>query len=574
MTDDSHERTGLIEVAIGRRAASVAIVNARIASVQSGEIVEGTVALLGSRIAYVGPEEVRTGADTTVIDAAGRFVLPGYIEPHCHPFVAYNPDALARAFLCRGITTAVADTLFLQLHLETDTLLRLLVRLQEAPFTWFWAVRTTDQGGGGPRPFAGEDERLWSLPETIEVGEVTDWPAIIAAPALRKRLADAKNAGLKIDGHTAGARYANLQALVAAGVTACHEAITVDQALDRLRSGLYTILRHSSLRPDIAQWIELFQASPGLNWSRCMLTSDGSNPAWYSTVGGVDAMVAMLVDAGMPALTAISMATINPAQYFERDETLGMLAPGRFADIQIRSQWSGVPDVVLRRGAVVAREGHLVADWEEPSWEEYAFAKFPMTAEQLSHASLFAFAGKPAVPVGRFESTVIVRDDGLFETADAIPAGMVSARLFSRDGRQGVSMWIYGFADRLEGLATTFVESGSLLVIGRVPEAMALAASTVANAGGGLAVVHERRVSAFVDLSIDGKMSRSSFAELASQIQEATQAVRLTGYPFDELLYSLDFLTCDFLPTIRLLQDGVYNVKERRYCSQPECIDA
>ena len=561
---DANYRRALVEVATGARAASATITDARIMSVQSGETFMGTIALLGEHIAYVGPGDVRTDASTKTIDAAGRFVLPGYIEPHAHPFIGYNPDSLSRMCLTRGVTTVVADTLVLQLHLAIDDIVALLDRLCEAPFTWLWAVRTLDQGGRGSFPFGGMTDRLWMLPQTVEVGEVTDWPAIISTPELQDRLMHAKAAGLKIDGHTAGAKYGNLQALVAAGVTACHEAINKEQALDRLRSGLYTILRHSSLRPDIAQWIELYHESPALNWSRCMLTADGSNPAWYAAIGGPDAMVGLLVDGGVPALTAVAMATLNAAQYFGLDESLGMLAPGRYADIQVRSRFDGYPDIVLRHGEVVAREGSLIAKWAAPVWTEYGFARMSLTAHRVADVKLYDGSGLAAEPLGRFESAVIVREREPYATDGSLAPGILRAVLFSSDGRRRASMWIENFADTLDGLATTFVESGSLLVVGRSPDAMAFVARTVVERGGGLAVADGQELRAWIDLSIDGKMSSIDFNQLGSQVAEATSAVRARGYRFEELLYSLDFLTCDFLPTLRLLEGGVYNVKTRQ----------
>ncbi|HUD99265.1 MAG TPA: amidohydrolase family protein [Bryobacteraceae bacterium] len=145
-------------------------------------------------------------------------------------------------------------------------------------------------------------------------------------------IAHARALGKRADGHTAGASYEKLNAIAAAGISACHEAITAREVMDRLRVGLWTMLRHSSLRPDMP---ELARAITGMraDTGRLMLTVDGPAPGFIAQAAFIDEALRRAVAAGVAPVTAIQMATINPATYYHMDEEVGGIAPGRRADL-------------------------------------------------------------------------------------------------------------------------------------------------------------------------------------------------------------------------------------------------
>jgi adenine deaminase len=564
----AEERGQAAAVAMGKVAADRAIVNARVVLVQSGEILRAHIALAGRLVAYVGPEEFWRGPDTTIVDADGAYAVPGYVEPHAHPFMVYNPDSLARFFLTRGITTAVGDLLNIQQSLPPDAWLRYLEEYRRSPFLWLWAPRLVGQGRPLGHGDPAELEELLSHPRVVQTAEWTDWPALMSDAGGRwtSQLAALRERGLRIDGHTAGARDAYVQALTVCGISACHEAIDVDQALSRLRSGLYVILRHSSLRPDLPQWIRWLTSTESLNLSHVMLTHDGANPAWLAQEGAIDQVVADLIAAGMPAERAVSLATLNPARYYGLDDVIGQIAPGRLANLQLRQEWHGIPQQVWQAGALVAEGGALLVDWSPPQWSGYAFHVLPPWHRELGRPDTYRRAVTPEHPVGRFVNAAIVRPDD----AGGLPDGeAVRAVLISQDARSVTGMWLRDFAPHLDGLATTFVESGSVLVVGRHPKAMAAAADQLWQMGGGVVVVESGHVVVRLPCTIDGKMSAAPMSTAASATATLYRYLEARGYRWGDALYSLDFLTCNFLPTLRLLQEGVYDVQQRRVVSAP-----
>lgn len=557
------ERAAAQAVALGQEPATRAIVNGMVYAVQSGEVLPAHVAFAGRLIAYVGQETFWRGPRTEVVDAQGAWVVPGFIEPHAHPWVGYNPDSLARAFLVRGITTAVGDLLDLQSRVPESSWNSLLEQWEAIPFTWLWGVRLRSQDHTAITMSSATIRRLLARPRTIQFAEIPDWPALLSETALAAAVAAGLHSGYRVDGHTAGARGRRLQALVSAGLTSCHEPIRAEEALERLRSGLWVMLRHSSVRPDLGAWLELWQNwGATINWSRCLVTHDGANPAWVQERGGVDGIVRDLVAGGMTDKVAVALATINPATYFRVDERIGLVAPGRLADVQVRRDWSGPPDWVFKAGVPVAAGGTLLAPWPSPRWAMTG------TVAQLGLDGPWATAGfyqpvNQAWPCGRFESTVIVRPAGWLGPGAVPSQSVVWAILLARDGRRAAGMWLDHFLYGQVGLATTFVESGGLLVIGRDPVAMANAARAVLEVGGGLAIADKHQVRALVTLDLGGRMASAPLETVAAQVKRAEDEARAAGYSFGDLLYSLDFLTADFLPGWRLLEAGVYDVQRR-----------
>jgi adenine deaminase len=252
---EEHQR--LIETARGDRPADLFVRGGTIANVYSGELHEGNVAVTEGRIAYVGGGERAVGPDTRTIDATGKIVAPGYVEAHFHPWVLYNPVSLVGGVLPLGTTTIVSDNLFFFMQMGPDGFAAMADDLRDLPLLYLWTARLTSQS-----KFPGEEEMfspervgpLLRRDDVIGTAEVTRWPALSAgAPALISGIRAAKALGKIADGHTGGASESRLQPVAAAGIDADHEAISKREVLNRLRLGVWTMLRNSSLRPDLPE---------------------------------------------------------------------------------------------------------------------------------------------------------------------------------------------------------------------------------------------------------------------------------------------------------------------------------
>ncbi|MCC7487677.1 MAG: adenine deaminase, partial [Burkholderiales bacterium] len=327
------QRQQLLAAARGETPCDLLIRNARVINVYSGEVLPGNVAIAGGRIAYCGPNSRPAACE---LDAGGRYVSPGWIEPHAHPWLLYNPVTMAEAVLPRGTTTVFNDTLAFWLHGAGASFPRLVAALRDLPVRYRWLLRIASQS-----PYEGESEEfaaerilpLLELPEVAGTAEMTRWPLVMRgdSDALRP-IVRALELGKRADGHTAGAGYEKLAAVAAGGISACHEAIAAGEALDRLRLGYWTMLRHSSLRPDLPELARAI-VEHRVDTRRLLVTMDAPSPRFIAEGGFLDEALRRLVEAGVPAMTALQMVTINPATYYGLDSEIGGIAPGRAADL-------------------------------------------------------------------------------------------------------------------------------------------------------------------------------------------------------------------------------------------------
>src|SRR5436190_1555428 len=558
------ERRRLIDVARGAQPADLVIRGGTLLNVYTGELYPANVAVKGERIGYVGAREDTIGPRTTVLDARGRILVPGYIDPHVHPAHLTTPSALARFALPRGTTSVVADTLqFLELG-GVRAFLRVADALAPAPLSFYWMIRPLSQSrtADDARRFPLRDlVRALAHPRAVAIGEVTRWPdAWSGRPDLLRRLALASARFPRVEGHTAGASGEKVAAIAAAGFTSDHEPITAREVLERARQGIAVMLRESSLRPDLSDLLGALKEAPALA-SRLMLTADGSMPAFIRAHGFVDNLLRLVMAGGVAPIDAYRMATLNPATYYGLDAHLGSIAPGRFADVCVLSDLAEPrPAMVIARGRIAGVDGALTTRVPEPPWRRiFTSAAARLTAGWRATPEDFALPPRARYPVIHLVSAVISRLD-----ERALQPGDLHAALFDRSGRWVAPGVVAGFAERVDGLAATTTTDFNILALGRNPAAMARAVNHLKRRGGGIVLVDGDRVAFELPLPIGGLMARGSLGEVADLEEGLRAALVARGYAHHEPVFSLFFLAADFLPAVRLSPLGVWDVKRGR----------
>lgn len=561
---DLRARLRLGAVARGERPADLYLRGGSVLNVFTGEILSANVAVAGERIAYVGAREDVVGARTRVLDVTGRVLVPGYIDPHVHPANLVTPSAFARHVLPLGTTTVVGDTLqFWELG-GARAVRAIADALAGAPLKFFWMLRvhgqsrTRDEG----RRFPLRDlVRTLAHPWVLAVGEVTRWPeAHRGDRELLRRLDIALAQGRRVEGHTAGAGAEKLPAIALAGLTSDHEPITAREVVERARQGIAVMLRESSLRPDLSGLLDALKEAPALV-SRLMLTADGSMPAFIRAHGFVDNLLRLAMEGGVTPVDAYRMATLNPASYYGLDAHIGSIAPGRFADICVLPDLAEPrPVLVVARGRLAGERGRLTTRVDEPAWARiFASSSARLAGRWRATADDFALPRRDRYPVIRLVSAVISRLE-----ERPLAEGDLHAALFDRAGRWVAPGIVAGFAERIDGLATTTTTDFNILALGRSPAAMARAVNHVKARGGGIAVVDGDRVVYELPLPIGGVMGRRSLDE-AADLEEGLRAVLVArGYAHHEPMFTLFFLAADFLPAVRLSPLGVWDVKRGR----------
>ncbi len=584
---DAAEMQRLLAVARREEPGDVVIQHATIINVYTEELMEAHVAISGKRIAYVGPDMPPVGEATELIDGRGYVLSPGYFEPHTHATLFFNPATFAAQALQFGTTAMVLDNMPLFLGLGPERFLQALDDFARFPVKMFWGARldgqTADKSIIGK--FAPEVIRqLLAHPFVLQVGELTDWPRLFHGDEqMVENMLAAQYVGKRAEGHLPGASWKTLNTAAAAGIQACHESMTGEDVLMRLRLGMYVSLRMSPIRPDLPDLIRQLKAE-NIIWShRLMLTTDGPTPAMMEK-GLTDYLLREAMEAGLEPLVAYRLATLNPATYYGLDGELGGIAPGRLADILfLRDVRDPRPVQVMAEGKVVFQGDELHVSMPLPEVIRLAATEPAGTAkaseaDRWLDSALFELPASPlgaanngetVFPVIQLRDAVItvgqpekfpVRDGRLDWTAQK---DLLMVSLLDRDGRWITNGLLRGFARELDALAVSFGISGNWLVLGRRPDAMVEAIRRLIRLGGG-AVLLDGGEPLEIHLPILQSMSAEPYAVIAKQAVQLDRRLRAAGYAYLEPVYTLMFLSATHLPYIRLTSEGVYSVKDRR----------
>lgn len=570
----------LREVATGARPADLYLDGATLLNVYSGELHPAGVAIAGRRIAYVGRSRAMIAPQTHILSLGGKVLAPGYVEPHSHITGMTTPVEFAREGLRTGTTALVADTLQLLLQIPRDLLPQFLAELTALPVLIIWSLRLdgasslpTDEAAFGFDRYAS----LLELDAVRVVGEVARWPAVYHGDEdLLRKIARAEAAGRRIEGHAPGASFDRLQALGAIGWSSDHESITSEEVLDRLRAGMFAMLRHSSLRPDLPL-LALAVTGDHAQSGRLMLTADGPEAVTIAERGHTDHVIRQAIAAGIPPVLAYQMATVNPATYLGLDEELGGIGPGRRADIVVLNDLRNpTPEMVLAQGEVAVREGACVAEFPTVEWARYFPPRFrptwtphprlfDMPAASVAEGGAAAGGTMVRVPVIRLENSVITRRvdlpmpvvDGRIQP----PPEVVRLTLLDPGGRWIVRGTLSNFVSRLGGLASSFNVIAHLIVLGQDPADMARAAQRLLEIGGGIVAVEGGKTAVEIPLPIGGVMSPRSFVAVAEMSRTLYAFLRGRGYPHTDPHHTLLFLPLDSLPDVRITYRGVWDVR-------------
>ena len=544
-----------------------------ILNVYSGELLKMDIAIKGKRIWYVGPSSDVVSGDIQVLDVGNKVLVPGYIDPHFHPWFTYNPVSFGE-YACRlGTTTIFCDNLIFYMLMGVSLFESFMETLFKMPIKFFWFCRAVPQ-----TPMTTEDElfsvknleRLLKNPLVQSLGEITRWPDILKDDSkILEIMRFTKSLKKRVDGHTAGAKYDQLSVLSRAGVESCHESISAKEAIERLRLGLYVVLRESSLRRDLSDLLRIVTENR-VSTDRIMLTTDASSPLFYEEYGAADHVLDIAMKEGVDPITAYRMVTINPAVYFGMDHDIGGIAPGRYADIlALKDLAHPAPELVISKGRIIAEKGNLIESFPWEGWESF----FPSDSFSAGNWSAkdhdFHIASRDKninFPTLKLINPVITHiewvdfiiKDGLLDLDEK--KGFCFLSLINRDGKWVTNGVIKGFGN-IEGLACTFNTAAEILAIGRKPEAMSAAVNRVLDMKGGIVAMEDGSIAYEFPLPLGGVMSDLPMGLLAQKDRELREFLSKRGYPFHDPLYTFIFLPNDFLPDARINYKGVVDIR-------------
>ncbi|ARJ69696.1 adenine deaminase [Paracoccus contaminans] len=570
----------LVEVAAGRAAAEMVIRGGIWVNVHTGELLPGhDIAIAGGRIACVIPDAgANIGPDTQVIEAAGRFMVPGLIDAHMHVESGMlTPAGFAAAVIPHGTTTIMHDPHEIANVLGPDGVRLMRDESLIQPITMLTQMPSCAPSAPGlettGHPItAGEVAQAMGWDGIIGLGEMMNFPAVAAGdPAMLAEIAATRAAGKTVGGHYASPDLGRpFAAYVAGGAADDHETVAEHQAIARVRQGMAAMLRYGSAWHDVAAQITAV-TERGLDPSGFILCTDDSHAGTLVHDGHMDRVVRHAIACGCAPLTAIRMATLNTARHFGLERELGSITPGRRADVILTSDLSALPvEVVVAQGRVVAENGRLLVDCPRIDW--------PHSARRSVHLGRRLAAADFRVPASgaRAEVRVIgvvenqaptqaLRATLPIEDGEVVPGGEI-ARIALVERHRGTGGVVNGFVSgfgyrgRMAVASTIAHDSHHMIVVGSCAENMAMAANRLADLQGGITVFRDGAELAHVALPIAGLMSDAPAAEVAAAAEAVNAAIRSCGCTMNNAIMQHVLLALVVIPELRISDLGLVDV--------------
>jgi adenine deaminase len=529
----------------------------RVLSVFTREWLDADVAICDGTIAGLGSYE---GAET--LDAGGAYVVPGFIDAHMHlETTKLLPSEVARLVLPLGTTAVVADPHEIANVLGTDGVHWLVDVCEHLPLDVFFTASScvpASRFESPRRPFTpGDLESLLRRKRVIGLAEMMNFPGVIAGA--ESELAKLAVAGEHhVDGHAPGVLGAALQAYAAAGIRSDHEAFTAEEGRERLRAGMWLLIREASAARNLRALAPLVaEFGP----SRMAFCTDDREPEHIAEDGHINAIVRDAVALGMAPADALVLASLHPALWHGLD-TLGAIAPGYQADLLLLPDLERfVPEIVLKRGRAIDE----VAPTEVPEWVTQSVRVQPVAAADLRVPWEGGRARVIGLVPGQIVSDALVEelraeDGAAIADAERDLAKIAVIERHLGTGRIGIG-FVRGFGLARGAFASTFShDAHNLVVVGMDDDEMARAVARLVELGGGLVVVDGGEVMAELPLPVAGLISDRPLAEVIEASEATVAAVHALGSQVASPFQSLAFLALSVIPSLKLTDWGLVDV--------------
>lgn len=523
--------------------------------------VTGNIWISGDRIVYTGERMPAMMDDAEIIDATGKKIVPGYIEPHVHPFQLYNPETFAEFAGRRGTTTFLCDNLTFFMLLGNEKAFALLEQLNELPFSYYWWARFDSQTvlHNEKEVFNQKDIGEWlKRSDVLMGGELTGWPRLMNGDQeMMASLIAAKKAGKKIEGHFPGASERTLARMKLIGTDGDHEAMTIEEVEARLLHGYAVTLRHSSIRPDLPILLKGVLDKELDVFDHLMMTTDGSTPSFHLD-GVMDKCIQVALDAGVEPIDAYLMASYNVARYYDISDMHGVIATGRYATFNfLENERNPVPTDVLSKGQWLLKDSVPVTNFKSVDWTSIPKLNLHFDLNETD----FDFTDDIGIEM---VNDVITKPYkvALDRSADRLSDEQDESflLLIDRNGKWRLNTFIKGFANGIQGFASSYSNTGDIILIGKDKSQMLQAFREMKKMDGGMVLMEDGEKIACLELPIAGGLSALPVDKLIEEEIQLKNALRERGYHHGDAVYTFLFLQSTHLPYVRATQLGLYNV--------------
>ncbi|HEX5808528.1 MAG TPA: adenine deaminase [Anaerolineales bacterium] len=579
----------LVDVAMGRLPADLVIRNGKWVSVQSGEILPGSdIAIKDGHIAYVGEDASHTvGKKTRVIDAKERYLVPGLLDGHMHVESGMvTVTEFVRAVAVRGTTGMFIDPHEMANVFGLKGVRLMLDEARQQPIhVWVQMPSCVPSAPGFETPGAriGPKEVATAMKweGIIGLGEMMNYPAVSAGdPAMLEELSITHASHKTIGGHYASPDLGlPFHGYVAGGVEDDHEGTLLEDAVERVRQGMKAMLRYGSSWHDVASQLGAI-THLGMDPRHFMLVTDDSHAHTISSEGHTDRVLRHAIEQGLNPITAIQMMTINTAEHFGVSREMGMIAPGRWADVVLVEDLNNFKaEMVIARGQVIAENGEWkvkLPKFKYPSWAtDSVKLKRRLKAEDFRLKVKGSSSRIKANVIGIIENQAPTRHltfeiqpkNG--EVKADIQQDIAKAALVERHRGTGkVTMGLvsgFGFDSKCAVASTVAHDSHHMIIAGTDEESMAVAGNSLARMGGGQVVVKDGKVIGQVELKIGGLMSVEKADVVAEKTGTVLDGFQACGCTLNNPNMQLSLLALVVIPELRISDKGLVDVTQFKF---------
>ena len=574
----------LIAVASGRAPADLVIRGGRWVNVQTREVLPGMdVAVAEGRFAAIAPDlSAAIGPGTQVIEAQGRYMLPGLVDGHMHiESGMLTPAEFAAAVIPHGTTTMFTDPHEIANVLGLEGVRMMHDEALMQPVNIFTQMPSCAPSAPGlettgfeitPKDVA--EAMTW--PGIVGLGEMMNFPGVIHAdPKMLAEIAATQDAGKTVGGHYASPDLgAPFRAYAAGGPADDHEGTCEADAIARVRNGMRAMMRLGSAWYDVERQITAV-TEKGLDPRGFILCTDDCHSGTLVNDGHMNRVYRHAVACGADPLVALQMCTINTATHFGLERELGSIAPGRRADLILSPDLRTLPvETVIARGRIVAENGRLLAECPHYDWPDTA-RRTVRLGKMLSPADFEIAAPEGANSVtarviGVVENQAPTRaltaelavTDGLAQPDPAQDIAQIALVERHRGTGGVVNGFVsgFGYRGRMAMGSTVAHDSHHMIVVGTDRAMMAACANRLGEMGGGISVWKDGAEIASVPLPIAGLMSDAPAAEVADAASRMVAAMADCGCTLNNAYMQHSLLALVVIPEIRISDLGLVDV--------------
>ena len=574
----------LVDVAMGRKPADLVILNGNWVSVQSGEIIPASdIAVKNGHIAYVGEDASHTiGKKTEVIDAMGRFLVPGLLDGHMHVESGMvTVTEFVRAVAVRGTTGMFIDPHEIANVFGLKGVKLMVDEAQKQPIhVWVEMPSCVPSAPGletsgahiGPKEVA----KAMKWKGIIGLGEMMNFPGVFMGdPKMLDEMSITHAHNKTIGGHYASPDLGiPFHGYVAGGAEDDHEGTRLEDAVKRVRQGMKVMLRYGSAWFDVASQIGAI-TQHGLDPRHFILVTDDSHAQTLAHDGHMDRVLRHAIEQGLKPVTAIQMMTINTAEHFGVSKEMGMIAPGRWADVVLVNDLMDFKaDMVIAKGQVIAEIGKWKVDLPKftyPAWATNSVhLKRKLKADDFKLEVKSQTSKVQANVIGVIENQAPTRhltfdirpNNGEIKVDNKRDLAKI-ALVERHKGTGGITIGLvsgFGFTSKCAIASTVAHDSHHMIIVGTDEESMAVAGNSLARSGGGQVVVKNGKVIGQVELQIAGLMSTEKADVVAKKTETILKGFRSCGCKLNNPNMQLSLLALVVIPELRISDKGLVDV--------------